>query len=170
MGPRNQEVMLDFSGQLVDPDFTSSGKEEEARAGNDHKRWFQSAVWGFEEKRCLTKKAPKLQRRASCWLLRCLQAVLVRMCDFGLELIESTIWAWIAPHRVHIGNRQTRTSYQHKLQFCESWLNATFHFESFPFYLSQSYQYHPRGLPWAMSHEPSSIIHQKPKIPNGANN
>ena len=51
MGPRNQEVMLDFSGQLVDPDFTSSGKEEEARAGNDHKRWFQSAVWGFEEKR-----------------------------------------------------------------------------------------------------------------------
>ena len=52
--------MLDFSGPLMDQDFTSSGKEEEARAGNDHKRWFQSAVWGFEEKRCLTKKAPKL--------------------------------------------------------------------------------------------------------------
>ena len=47
-GPRNQQVMLGFSGQLVDLDLPSCGKEEEAPAGNDHKRWFQSAVWGFE--------------------------------------------------------------------------------------------------------------------------
>ena len=71
--------MLDFSGQLMDLDATSCGKGEEALAGNDYKIWFQSAVWGFEEKRCLAKKAPKLQRRASCWLLPCLQAMLVRM-------------------------------------------------------------------------------------------
>ena len=43
MGPRSQQVMLDFSGQLVGLDFASCGKEEEERAGND-----QSAVWGFE--------------------------------------------------------------------------------------------------------------------------
>ena len=45
MGRRNPQVMPDFSGQLVDLDFTSCGTDEEARSGDDHKRFPQCRAW-----------------------------------------------------------------------------------------------------------------------------
>ena len=54
------------------------------------------------------------------------------------RLIQSTIWTWIAPQRAHIEKKQTWVLHRHNWQFCKTLLDATFIFESFPFYLPKN--------------------------------
>ena len=87
--------MPDYQSKLVDLSFQCHGTTEEDEEVRDHKLWFQSLVRGFLDRRSTCRKTGKLERRASYWWLRCLHAMLVRMCGFGLEAFcsDATITA-----------------------------------------------------------------------------
>lgn len=55
----------------------------------DHKRWFQSVVRGFLDKVGESTRQRAIQRRAAHWWIRCLHAMLIRMCGFGLDVFCS---------------------------------------------------------------------------------
>ena len=116
---------------------TDSEKRKEYKQISLRANMMMIDIWICQHSLC----AQKCQVRGSFLLI-----VLVLCTELSEGLIQSTIWTWIAPQRVHFEKKQTWILHRHKWQFCKTLLDATFYFESFHFHLSKIYQYQTLSL------------------------